>query len=167
LGLSQDEAQKKFEPVFNDLTKYFMDAWKEVMAKKLGIFKPIPQDHDLINEFLKYMEEENLDFTNSFRELPQKLNGPEDIYQKIKKRLEDQTESLDQAISLMKSANPYIIPRNHLVEKAISMGITGDFSFFKKMVDAFRNPYQEDLKLKDFTNPPKPNEIVHQTFCGT
>jgi len=167
LGLSQKEAQEKFKPVFDDLTEYFMKTWREVMAKKLGIFKPTPQDQDLINQFLKYMEEENLDFTNSFRELPEKLNNHEDIYQQIKKRLEDQPESLEQAISLMDSANPYIIPRNHQVESAISMGNKGDFSHFKKMVDAFKKPYQKDLKYKDFTNPPKPHEIVHQTFCGT
>ena len=167
LGLSQEEAQKKFELEFEILTTFFKDTWRDVMAKKMGIFKTNSKDDELINELLKYLEENKMDFTNSFRDLPKNLESGEEIYRKIKKRLGDQSETLEQAITLMDSVNPYIIPRNHLVERSIESSITGDYNFFKRMVEAFKFPYKENKNNADLTKPPKPNEIVYQTFCGT
>jgi uncharacterized protein YdiU (UPF0061 family) len=48
----------------------------------------------------------------------------------------------------MMSINPVFIPRNHLVEEAISQAYAGDF----------------DAGL---AIPPEPDQVVHQTFCGT
>tara|TARA_Y100001970_G_scaffold287323_1_gene411708 strand:- start:22 stop:1485 length:1464 start_codon:yes stop_codon:yes gene_type:complete len=167
LGLSQTEAQKKFEPEFETLTAFFKDAWRDVMAKKMGIFTATSKDNKLINEFLKYLEENKMDFTNSFRELPKRLNDSEGIYKQVKKRLEEQAETFEEAISLMDSVNPYIIPRNHLVERSIDLSIKEDYSLFKRMVEAFKEPYKENQNHLDLTLPPKPDEIVYQTFCGT
>ena len=167
LGFSQEEAQKKFEPEFEILTTFFKDTWRNVMAKKMGIFKATSKDDELINGFLKHLEEYRMDFTNSFREMPRNLEKKDDIYQKIKKRLGEQNEPLEEAVNLMNSVNPYIIPRNHLVERAINLSLNKDYSFFKSMVEAFKFPYKENKNNADFTIPPEPNEIVYQTFCGT
>ena len=74
---------------------------------------------------------------------------------------------LEEAVNLMNSVNSYIIPRNHLVERAINLSLNKDYSFFKSMVEAFKFPYKENKNNADFTIPPEPNEIVYQTFCGT
>ena len=137
------------------------------MAKKMGIFTATSKDNKLINEFLKHLEENKMDFTNSFRDLPKRLNDSEGIYTQVKKRLEEQTETFEEAISLMDSVNPYIIPRNHLVESSIDLSIKEDYSFFKRMVEAFKEPYKENQNNLDLTLPPKQDEIVYQTFCGT
>ena len=167
LNLEREEVQQKFEVEFGELHQFFSNTLREIMGKKLGIFKVRPDDSDLINQFLQHLEQNHLDFTNSFREIPQKLGSGEEIYQKIEQRLADQPQSLEEAIALMNSANPYIIPRNHLVEKAIGSAIQGDFSFFKTMVEAYKIPYVENLKHQGLTLPPGPHEVVHQTFCGT
>ena len=49
------------------------------MVKKFGIYEGAPGDNELINEFLKFLEDEKLDFTNSFRELPEKLEVEKDF----------------------------------------------------------------------------------------
>lgn len=167
LNLKSEEIQQKFEGEFDELTRFFSASWRGAMGKKLGIFQPLPDDSDLIHQFLKYIEENRLDFTNSFRELPKMLNSSQKIYQKIKKRLTDQPQSIEQAVTLMNATNPYIIPRNHLVQRAISLALKEDFSFFKIMVEAYRHPYEENLKYQSFTRSPQPHEVVHQTFCGT
>ena len=86
---------------------------------------------------------------------------------KIKNRLDSQGSSQEKAIELMNSVNPVIIPRNHLVEKAIQLAVQEDYSFFNKMVEAYKKPFEKNSQYDDFTFPPKPDEIVHQTFCGT
>ncbi len=167
LGLSEDEAKKKFESEFEVLTTFFKNTWRDEMARKMGIFKATPKDNELINEFLKHLEDNRMDFTNSFRDLSKNIKSEEGLFGKIKQRIGEQTETMEEAISLMNSVNPFIIPRNHLVERAISYGIKGDYSFFKRLVEVFKDPYKEDKNNIDLTQPPKPNEIVHQTFCGT
>jgi serine/tyrosine/threonine adenylyltransferase len=64
-------------------------------------------------------------------------------------------------------ANPILIPRNHRVEQAIRSAYGGDFAPFHRLVDALAAPYTEQIEYADLETPPRPEEIVHQTFCGT
>jgi len=67
----------------------------------------------------------------------------------------------------MRAANPVRIPRNHRVEQAIQGAYRGDFTPFHRLVDALATPYAEQIELADLETPPRPEEIVHETFCGT
>jgi uncharacterized protein YdiU (UPF0061 family) len=67
----------------------------------------------------------------------------------------------------MGAANPVRIPRNHRVEQAIQSAYRGDFAPFHRLVDALAAPYVEQIEYADLEEPPQPEEIVHQTFCGT
>ena len=89
------------------------------------------------------------------------------FYKQIKKRLESQEQTLEESISLMKRVNPSIIPRNHLVEKAIQNCYANDDSFFKLFTQALQSPYDDNIKHKVFSQAPTPDEVIHQTFCGT
>ena len=70
-------------------------------------------------------------------------------------------------LAAMRAANPILIPRNHRVEQAIQRGYGGDFGPFHRLVDALAAPYAEQAEYADLEAPPRPEEIVHQTFCGT
>jgi len=67
----------------------------------------------------------------------------------------------------MRAANPVLIPRNHRVEQAIQSAYGGDFAPFHRLVDALATPYAEQVEYADLATPPRTEEIVHQTFCGT
>jgi uncharacterized protein YdiU (UPF0061 family) len=68
----------------------------------------------------------------------------------------------------MRAVNPVIIPRNHQVEAVIKAAVsTGDVAPFHLLVDALANPYDDRPGIDDLKQPPKPEEIVHATFCGT
>ena len=69
--------------------------------------------------------------------------------------------------TLMRSTNPAIIPRNHRIEQLISAAIDGDYSQFNRLHEALKMPYEEKTDLTDLQRPPKPEEVVHATFCGT
>jgi uncharacterized protein YdiU (UPF0061 family) len=67
----------------------------------------------------------------------------------------------------MRAANPILIPRNHRVEQAIQSAYRGDFAPFHRLVDALATPYAEQVEYSDLEAPPRPEEVVRQTFCGT
>ena len=67
----------------------------------------------------------------------------------------------------MRGVNPAVIPRNHKVEEALAAANYGDLSFFERLLAALEAPYEDLPEFADYTVPPKPEERVLQTFCGT
>ena len=157
------------------------------MGQKLGIDDTKNTDKNLIEEFLNLMQNQQLDFTNSFyslsfliekdqigKEAPPKSQQilskiqSSNWYVKWRKRLNINKKNSKKILKILTFNNPSIIPRNHIVEKVINDAINknkkdslNDFLF------ALNKPY----KIRTFDNPytktPLPNEEVTQTFCGT
>ena len=68
----------------------------------------------------------------------------------------------------MTRANPALIPRNHLVEEVIAAAVqNADFTPFHRWVDTLRNPHRFEPGMDHYARPPRPDEIVRATFCGT
>ena len=67
----------------------------------------------------------------------------------------------------MRRINPRYIPRNHLVEQAISAAMDNDFRPFEDLVAVLSSPFNDQPGKEDFASPPSPDQVVHQTFCGT
>ena len=155
LAQNPEAEVEKYNHELQVLQDYFEQEKLQVFAKKLGIKNPEADDQKLITKFLNDLEERRLDFTNSFRNLPENLND----FPYLKERSED--------VALMNSVNPYIIPRNHQVEAAIQMACKGDYTHLNQLNSALSDPYTENKSIETLTYPPKPSEIVHQTFCGT
>jgi len=69
---------------------------------------------------------------------------------------------------LMRANNPAIIPRNHKVEEALHEAEEqSGLSALNSLLEAISKPYEEKSKYDDYRKPPKPEERVTQTFCGT
>ena len=68
----------------------------------------------------------------------------------------------------MASVNPAYIPRNHRVEEVIRAAEDhGDLAPFYQLHEVLRNPYHEQPEHIAFQTPPRPEEVVRATFCGT
>ena len=67
----------------------------------------------------------------------------------------------------MRTVNPAYIPRNHRIEEIIYAALEGNFSPFEKLNDILSHPFDEQIENIEFQKPPLPEEIVHETFCGT
>jgi uncharacterized protein YdiU (UPF0061 family) len=68
----------------------------------------------------------------------------------------------------MRSINPAYIPRNHLVEEVIVAAVTQrDFAPFHKLMGVLARPYEYDADHRHYVMPPRPDQVVSQTFCGT
>lgn len=69
--------------------------------------------------------------------------------------------------AMMRAANPLFIPRNHLVQRAITLAEGGDYAFFHRLVERLTDPFSWDAADRELALPATPDERVHQTFCGT
>jgi uncharacterized protein YdiU (UPF0061 family) len=67
----------------------------------------------------------------------------------------------------MLASNPVFIARNHLVEQAITEAYAGDFSLFHRLHERWRQPFVYAADDAQLATPPRPHEVVQQTFCGT
>ena len=68
----------------------------------------------------------------------------------------------------MRAVNPAFIPRNHLVEEALSAAVNnGDLSAFDDLLTVLSRPYDEQPDHRPYAEPPRPDQVVRQTFCGT
>ncbi|GAA0422448.1 hypothetical protein GCM10009133_33740 [Cocleimonas flava] len=138
-------------------------------------------DHALIARLLDVMQTGKADFTLTFYHLSQDLENlenardlfenPDDFDAWAKKWLyrlkqEDTTAAEQQA--LMQSVNPVYIPRNHQVEAAIRAAEdNNDFSVFNELHEVLQHPFEFQEGKEKYMLPPKPEEVVLQTFCGT
>lgn len=67
----------------------------------------------------------------------------------------------------MKSHNPAMIPRNHLVEEALNAAQEGDLTKMHKLLLALESPYRDTAEQEEFSQLPPPPSCRYQTFCGT
>ncbi len=157
--------ETKLHPILNNFSRLRMSK----VAQKLGINDYQDSDEVLVMDFLKYLEEESLDFTLAFRNLPELINGNDNFYPKTDNflsflsRWKERGPQVDQ----LNLINPIYIPRNHLIQKAIDLSYMGDLSFAKKLIEVLEDPFTAKEDFSEFSLPPQEHERVIQTFCGT
>lgn len=69
----------------------------------------------------------------------------------------------------MRRASPWLIPRNHQVEAALTAASNNDdLAPFNRLLQAIQRPFDEDPALADLAQP-APAEVTagYQTYCGT
>ena len=180
----QTNAIKQAEKSLDAFVPLFTAHWTKVMGKKLGIENPIESDKLLIENLLNLMQVGNSDYTLTFRKfsnilrsndhkdwitLFQDPNNPKLLrwLKQWEKRLRSMSSSKEHIAKNLDATNPYIIPRNHIIELCISEAIRGDLSRFNQLAQGIKTPYLEKPEFESYSKPPEENEIVHQTFCGT
>ena len=174
-------AQKSID-AFPDL---FLQANTPGTARKLGLQAIGKQDTALVEDLWQLMAEHQLDFTLTFRRLAdladegnENANDVADLFEfpadlqpwleRWRVRVAQEITSPADRQLTMYRANPVFVPRNHLVEAAIVAATdNNDFSVFHQLVDLLEQPHEYSPELARFAIPPRPEEVVRQTFCGT
>ena len=104
--------------------------WLAGMRAKLGLFNTHEDDETLVVELLNLMEQYQVDYTNTFRALTLGETNSGKLFcsrefaawRKLwQKRLQQQRETAEEVLSLMKRSNPAVIPRNYLVEALLRL----------------------------------------------
>ena len=158
----------------NGFSDQFQKAWLKGMRKKIGLLDEEASDIDLINELLMLMQKNKADYTLTFRHLSSDAILKDAIFEDVsfkawyKKwlyRIQKQKEGEGTSRVMMLKHNPAVIPRNYLVEKALSLAVADqDYRLLNDFIAALQKPY-EDSKL--FSEPPLEEDKSYQTFCGT
>src|SRR6266571_4246879 len=79
-------------------------------------------------------------------------------------RLAEEGGEANERRAAMRAANPAFIPRNHLVEEAISAAVNdGDFPPFESLLTVLSMPYEDQPAFGRYVDPPRPDQVVHQT----
>ncbi|HEU4410741.1 MAG TPA: YdiU family protein [Polyangiaceae bacterium] len=171
------EALSAFEPAFEA-------AWLGGLRRKIGLTTEREGDDELVQGLLERMAEGGADFTLTFRRLCDAAAGPEgdavagalfsdptayaDWAARWRRRLEGEPGTPEARRDAMRAVNPAYIPRNHLVEAALSAAADRhDFAPFEELLEVLSRPYEERPGLARYAAPPRPEERVEQTFCGT
>ena len=173
------------QDVLNAYADKYKAYWLAGMKSKVGLTDTHDKDESLIEELLDLMEESKADFTLTFFNLSllgEVSSEPDDQFKalfsapenvaswlgKWRKRLSRESSNHDDKQALMRSVNPVYIPRNHQVERAIRAAEdNNDFSVFQELHEVLQNPFKVQEGRDEYMLPPKPEQIVHQTFCGT
>jgi serine/tyrosine/threonine adenylyltransferase len=178
LPLLHDEEAQAIDlanTAINGFTDRYQHRWLAVMGAKLGLTSPTAADTALIKSLLDWMQQTAADHTNTFRALSSEAaiaSAPfaaaefQLWHQSWTQRLAQQAQSPSETASLMRTTNPAVIPRNHLVEEALAAGSSGDLQTFGRYLDVLAQPF-DDPKDLELTQPALPTSAPYRTFCGT
>jgi len=68
---------------------------------------------------------------------------------------------------MMDKVNPKFILRNHLAQKAIEMAQRHDFSEVNKLNLILNNPFDEQVNVDEYANPPPPDLDAVEVSCSS
>jgi uncharacterized protein YdiU (UPF0061 family) len=187
LPLFSDDQEKAIAEAQSALGKFaekFDDAYYAGLRRKLGLFTTRDEDPELANDLLKAMAENAADFTLAFRRLSDAALGPEGDAEMRKlfadpaaydswaarwrTRISDEPQDAAARQAAMRAVNPAFIPRNHRVEAVIEAAVNrSDFAPFEELLAVLSKPFEDQPAFAGYAEPPKPDERVRKTFCGT
>ncbi|MBN9262611.1 MAG: YdiU family protein, partial [Hyphomicrobium sp.] len=152
--------------------------------KKLGFFAAEEGDPALVKELMDLMAANNADFTLTFRGLSEAAGDPaadakvralfddpaaaDGWLAKWRERLAREGGDPAARSAAMRATNSAFIPRNHLVEEALNAAVNnGDLAPFEKLIGVLAHPFDDQADVPEYTLPPRPEQVVRATFCGT
>lgn len=155
----------------NGFSAVYQAEWIARFGRKIGLAAASMEDLPLIQGLLQAMAQHGADFTRTFRGLgngtardeftdPTAFAAWETLWQ-------DRIATEVDPMSILRSANPIRIPRNHQIEAVIAAALGGDDAPFAALNGALAHPYDEDPASEWLEAAPLETEIVTRTFCGT
>ena len=173
--LDNKKAVSIAEQEINNFKDIFKNNFTKMMKGKLGLISNEIEDDKLMKDLFQLMFKNEADYTNTFVYL---MNGsvPQEKLIKDKNFIEwknkwnsrlSRNQDIIKAKELMTKNNPIIIPRNHLIESALSKAEQGNLDEFNKLILALKDPYKDNGQYTGLKNPAPQSEKKYQTFCGT
>lgn len=145
----------------------YQAAWLRRFGEKLGLSDAGENIQPLIERLLTVMARQRADFTRVFRGLADGSAREEFADPTQFDEWTEDWQSFCPDDGVMAKANPLRIPRNHRIEEAIASAVANDLTPFERLFDAVTHPHEDRPEWSDLATPPRPEEIVRQTFCGT
>ncbi|MGE2837205.1 protein adenylyltransferase SelO [Mycobacterium sp. SMC-4] len=170
-----DEAIRLAEAHLGAFQMHYEDHWLAGMRTKLGVpDAPVPTVEPLITELLEQLQQSHVDHTSFYRRLGEAARGDaEPVRGEFidLARFDDwltRWRALNPDPAVMDRTNPLYIPRNHLVEEALTAATEGNLEPFTTLLSVVQEPYTERPGLQRYAEPgDKEFTAGFRTFCGT
>lgn len=181
-----DEDRKRAAAILTERLETFAvrfgTAYTGELRRKLGLHAARDGDMALAQSLLDAMAANEVDYTLCFRRLSEVAAGADDerVAELFKdpaplhgwlaawrKRLGEETATIEERAALMRGANPAFIPRNHRIEEMITAATDGDMAPFERLCRVLARPYEDQPGEADLATPPGDEQWSYRTFCGT
>jgi serine/tyrosine/threonine adenylyltransferase len=179
----EEKAIGEAQEVLNLFPRAFDAALQAGLRRKLGLATEREEDAALFRDLFQVMGDARADFTLTFRALSEDAASEDNetaraLFENAeafdgwagrwRQRLAQEAASPQERREAMQAVNPKFIPRNHLVEAVIQAAVErDDLNPFHELNFVLARPFEEQPGREDFALPPKPEQRVLQTFCGT
>ncbi|NEM07700.1 protein adenylyltransferase SelO [Geodermatophilus normandii] len=160
------EALGRFRPLFDAA---LLAGWRA----KLGLPEGLDDDvaRGLVDDLLVLLQANRVDLTSFCRSLSRAARGDAEPARELVLDLAaadawlERWRALAPDADAMDRVNPVYVPRNHLVEEALTAATAGDLAPFERLVEVVRRPFDERPGLERYAEPGPEGPFV--TYCGT
>jgi uncharacterized protein YdiU (UPF0061 family) len=181
-GVEEEEAVERAREALGRYASRFESVYHDGLVAKIGLTECRDGDIDLANDLLRCMAGQRADFTLTFRRLAEVAGadseaGVRELFDdpaafdawagRWRARLASDPREAAARREALRAVNPAYIPRNHRVQRAIDAAVTGDLGPLEELLTVVSRPFEDHPELADYARPPKPEERVTRTFCGT
>jgi uncharacterized protein YdiU (UPF0061 family) len=156
-SLISEESQSEILQTYESI---YQNTLATLYRKKLGLEQEVAEDANLIQGLLDIMESEKLDYTNTFRNLPQALDDQKtpELNSEIAKswihsfqqRHNKESFSSSDKLALMNHTNPKFILRNYMAQQVIEAAEESDYSKLETLIKIITNPFEEHEDFRSF-----------------
>jgi uncharacterized protein YdiU (UPF0061 family) len=168
----------------NLFPELYENAWLIMMRRKMGLERAEAGDVKLAHEFMDAMQAGQADYTLAWRNLADAAElNPAPLRSVFRGNIEKLDEWLPRWLDRlakekkpaaeiaagMRLVNPYLIPRNHLVEQAlVAASLNNDLMPFNQLLEALSDPYTKRESVELYAQPDSFEQTaLYQTYCGT
>lgn len=187
---NEERALKTLQPLIVNFADRFKTKYMKMMGNKLGFEQVGSDEEHLVETLLELMLQKKMDYTITFNNLSKaiekrSLQTEPETGTKTEQEIELNNElgewfgdwenqlskhslSLKQIITLMRTNNPVVIPRNHHVEAVLKSSLeTGNAEAAKQFLKVLASPYKEISQTAQYQDRAVEDETCYKTFCGT
>ena len=157
---------------------------QQLLRAKLGLASMQEADATLANRLLALLHARRVDFTLAFlhlssaalgreqeaslRELLGDAAGLDQWLDDWRARLQTETLTPAERHAAMRRTNPAFIPRNHLVEAALTAASErNDLAPFETLLAVVQRPFADHPGHENWMLPPRDDQRIPATYCGT
>ncbi|MEW1948333.1 protein adenylyltransferase SelO [Pseudarthrobacter sp902506025] len=170
----QEKAVAPAVEVLGSFRGHYSQAWTRGMTAKLGLDSVDENGAGaLVDDVLDLLKDGPVDYTLFFRNLGKAARGDLRPVRGMVLDLAaldawlDRWQALQPDPELMDSVNPAYIPRNHLVEEALSAATAGNLAPLQQLLEAVSAPFTERPGLERYLQGAPDDFGSYMTFCGT
>jgi protein adenylyltransferase len=160
------EALGRFRPLFDTA---LLAGWRA----KLGLPEGLDDDvaRAVVDDLLALLQANRVDLTSFCRSLSRAARDDAEPARQLVLDLAavdawlERWRALAPDADAMDRVNPVYVPRNHLVEEALTAATAGDLAPFERLVEVVRRPFDERPGLERYAEQGPEGPFV--TYCGT